>query len=285
MNRQRYFKLIDKTGMCIGKYTGATPKDAAEKAFTEIVSQLIKDGMEINEPIIIRLRDWTSGQIYEFNCERKKIDTSYVMKIPNILTDENDIEEISVPANIFIRDIVNKVDIVYDPNPDDKCGLMATDNVLNIFENSSGIKELPWVIRLTLSKERMSKCNINITELKNSFLQNWSSRYENTKNKKIIDQITECIIASNGDNSPIPIVYIRFNANNYSVKTLIEFQEIIITQYQLRKIPDSNIHNEQNIQPQLSPSTTIGDIVEVMKSQNISKIRIDNDILHITYQL
>lgn len=162
-----------------------------------------------------------------------------------------------------VKDVIDKVDIVYDPNPDDKRSLMASDKVTNIFEAVQGksgcqseIKGLPWVIRLTLSKEKMLERGINMLEFKTSFCQNWSARHEDAKTnkkeyKKIIDKITQCAIVSNYDNSPVPIIHIRFNANNYNINTLIQFQEMIITKYCLKGIPgitaSSNVYEESTV--------------------------------------
>lgn len=151
-----------------------------------------------------------------------------------------------------IKDVIKKVDIVYDPKPFDKNSLMNTDKATNIFEVSHGkggcqsdIKTMPWVIRLIMSKEEMLERNINLLEFKTSFCENWSMRHEDSKNnkkeyKKIIDKITHCGITSNFDNSPIPVVHIRFNANNYNMNTLIQFQDMIVKKYRLKGIPGIN---------------------------------------------
>ena len=156
-----------------------------------------------------------------------------------------------------VQDVIDKVDIAYDPRPYDKHSLMSDDKVLNIFEVSQGksgcqseIQGLPWVIRLTLSKEKMIERNINMLEFKTSFCQNWALRHEDAKTtkkeyKKIIDKITQCAIVSNYDNSLVPIIHIRFNANNYNLNTLIQFQEMIIHKYRIKGI--SGITESSNV--------------------------------------
>jgi DNA-directed RNA polymerase II subunit RPB1 len=148
-----------------------------------------------------------------------------------------------------VQDVIDKVDVVYDPKPYDKHSLMSDDKVTNIFEVSQGksgcqseIKGLPWVVRLTLSKEKMMERNITMLEFKTAFCRNWAERYEDAKTtkkeyKKIIDKITQCAIVSNYDNSPIPIVHVRFSANNYNLNTLIQFQEMVVTKFHLKGIP------------------------------------------------
>lgn len=162
-----------------------------------------------------------------------------------------------------LSDVIDKVDIYYDPNPTDKNSIMNKDQVTNIFANNKGktscqtdITNLPWIIRLTLSNEKMSERNITMLEIKSSFCLNWSIRYEEVKTnikeyKKVIDKITQCAIISNYDNSDIPIIHIRFDANNYNFNTLFQFQEMIITKYKIKGIPgileSNNIQEESYI--------------------------------------
>ena len=156
-----------------------------------------------------------------------------------------------------LSDVVDKVDIIYDPDPYSKSSIMTKDGVTNIFEGGQGksgcqseINGLPWIIRMTLSKEKMSERNISMLEIKTSFCHNWMMRFEDSKGpkkeyKKTIDKITQCAIITNFDNSPTPIVHIRFDANNYNFNTLIQFQEMIINKYKIKGIP--NITESNNI--------------------------------------
>ena len=156
-----------------------------------------------------------------------------------------------------LSDVVDKVDIIYDPDPYGKNSIMNKDNVTNIFEGGQGktgcqseIHGLPWIIKMTLSKEKMSERNISMLEIKTSFCHNWMMRYEDSKGpkkeyKKTIDKITQCAIVTNYDNSPTPIVHVRFDANNYNFNTLIQFQDMIINKYKIKGIP--NITESNNI--------------------------------------
>jgi len=156
-----------------------------------------------------------------------------------------------------LQDIADNVKIYYDPNPYEKGSIMQTDQVLNIFEGNAGkigcqkdISNLQWIIRIVLSKDKMFERNINMLDIKSSFCINWSSRNEDVKNnrkeyKKIIQKITKCAIISNYDNSPVPIIHIRFDANNYNIFTLVQFQEMILTKYKIKGM--QNIHESNDI--------------------------------------
>jgi DNA-directed RNA polymerase II subunit RPB1 len=154
-----------------------------------------------------------------------------------------------------MSDVVNDVEIYYDPDPYSKTSIMTRDGVTNIFEVSQGksgcqseINGLPWIIRMTLSKEKMVERNITLLEIKSNFCYNWSMRFEDNKGpkkeyKKVIDKISQCAIVSNFDNSPTPIIHIRFDANNYNFNTMLQFQEMIISKYKIKGIIGINESN------------------------------------------
>lgn len=156
-----------------------------------------------------------------------------------------------------LRDVVDSADICYDPDPLSESSIMTRDGVTNIFEGEqsksgcqSEINGLPWIVRLVLSKEKMIERNITMLEIKTSFCHNWVMRYEDSKGskneyKKIVDKITSVAIITNFDNSPVPIVHIRFDANRYNYDTLVKFQEMVINKYRIKGIP--NIHESNNI--------------------------------------
>ena len=160
--------------------------------------------------------------------------------------------------SISIQNVIDSVDIIYDPNPTKKTGLMAADEVNNIFEVSQSksgcsndIQGLPWVIRLVLSKEKMNELNVTMLEIKTSFCKNWSMRHEDSKGskkefKKVIEKILQCAIVSNYENSPSPIIHVRFDSSNYGFNTLVQFQQLIISKYIIKGI--SNITDSSDIQ-------------------------------------
>ncbi len=145
-----------------------------------------------------------------------------------------------------LRDVVETADIYYDPDPSSKKSMMTIDGVTNIFEGGQGksgcqteIDGLPWIIRLTLSKEKMIERNITMLEIKTSFCTNWMMRFEESKSskkeyKKVIEKISQCAIITNFDNSPVPIVHIRFDANNYNFNTLTQFLDMVVNKYKIK---------------------------------------------------
>ena len=160
-----------------------------------------------------------------------------------------------------LRDVVDTVNIYYDPNPFDKKSIASRDGVDRIFDESHGktgcqtdISGLPWVIQLVLSKEKMIERNVTMLEIKTSFCSNWGSRYDDNKGakkeyKKIIEKISQAAVVTNYDNSPVPIVHIRFDANNYNKNVLIQFMEMVVTKYKIKGyigINESNYITEES---------------------------------------
>ena len=147
-----------------------------------------------------------------------------------------------------LRDVIDHVDICYDPDPYHENSIMNQDKATSIFGSNQGksgcqteIQGLPWVLRMPISKEKMIERNITMLEIKNSFCRNWTRRYEDSKGpnkeyKRVVDKIAQCALTSNFDNSPTPIVHIRFDANNYNFNTMIQFQEMVINKYRIKGI-------------------------------------------------
>lgn len=162
-----------------------------------------------------------------------------------------------------VKDVLEEISIVYDPNPNSKDSLAITDGVNNIFEVSkqkygcqSDITGLPWVLRMVLSKEKMIERGINLLEFKTSFCYNWSVRHEDAKNskkeyKKVIEKITQCAVVSSYDNSSIPIVHVRFDSKAYNKIAFIQFLKMVANKYQLKGLEgiteSSNISEESYI--------------------------------------
>ncbi|AVL94696.2 directed RNA polymerase (II) subunit 1 [Moumouvirus australiensis] len=156
-----------------------------------------------------------------------------------------------------IRDVVQKADIYYDPDPNSENSIMVRDGVDDIFGDSQGksgcqtdITGLPWILRIVLSKEKMIERNIEMREIKTSFCRNWINRFEDSKNskkeyRKVIEKITQCAIVSNYDNSPEPIIHVRFDANNYNFNTLVQFQDMVVNTYRIKGI--ASITESNNI--------------------------------------
>lgn len=143
-----------------------------------------------------------------------------------------------------ISDITENASIYYDENPDSKSSLIHQDGATNIFTGGgcqANINNLPWGIRITLSREQLVTRKVTMMDIKTSFCDNWARRMDGIpankrEYKTTINKIIRCAITSNFDNSETPVVHIRFDAKNYNFNTLVSFQDIILNTFKIKGI-------------------------------------------------
>jgi len=141
----------------------------------------------------------------------------------------------------LMKDIVKKIDIIYDPtNIYSEKDNMDVNSLFSISgKQKRDIELMPWLYRIFINREKLLDYDINMLDIKTKFIQYWMNKYGDLTNlnKKIKDYIIKvlhCCIITNFNNSEVPIVHIRFEFNNIDNKTLIEFQDIIINKFNLK---------------------------------------------------
>lgn len=156
---------------------------------------------------------------------------------------------------ITLQHVMDDVQIVYDPDPLSSKSVMSKDEATNIFENKesksgcySDVSNLPWALKIILSKEKMIDYNLTMLDIKASFCHNWEMRFEDSKGskkefKKIIEKITQTAISSTFDNTPTQIIHIRFDSNNVNTNVFIQFMDMVITKYRIKGIQGINKSN------------------------------------------
>lgn len=112
--KKRYFERLDsKTGARFGRYAGATPKQAASKAFTKYLKKLKEKGQALPKiPVPIYIRESTrqsAKKVYGYEALLQKLPKPQILKIVNKKTKEvkiipynhrNKIKKIAVPDQI-----------------------------------------------------------------------------------------------------------------------------------------------------------------------------------------
>jgi DNA-directed RNA polymerase beta' subunit len=147
-------------------------------------------------------------------------------------------------------EIRGKVQVWYDPTPEEKDGLMEQDHVKHVFYNSSksscgkDINEMPWLIRIEMNREKMLQNEITLLDIKSHLCSWWERRYNDIKNmkkelKKVINKIIQIAVLSNSDSDRLPIIHIRFNAKNndddkFNMSTINDFITYIIDEFKLK---------------------------------------------------
>jgi DNA-directed RNA polymerase II subunit RPB1 len=202
----------------LGSATGGVPR------LKEIISVTKTD--KINDPIM---------NVY-FKDKYKK-DSDYVKKISAYI------------KYTTIEDIRNKIEIFYDPNPND---FIIKDNITAPFVSSKQSKtscsdkidNLPWLIRITFNKEKLFLKEITLLDIKSKFCNFWENRYNESarEKKKTIDRINNLSISSNTINDDNPIIHIRIDMNNPDIDKLKEFSDIIVDGFKLK-----GIHNIEDV--------------------------------------
>lgn len=156
---------------------------------------------------------------------------------PDVRTDQNIAHKIeALLKHTIFGSLVEHMDIIYDPNPDN---FMKNDNINNknvyyINGGNIGIENLPWLYRFKISRESMLEDDITLLDIKTKFVKYWgdfSNDSSIAKKKIILSRVVNGCVMSNFDNSEQPIIHIRFDVNNPDNYTLVE-----IGQYMLNKI-------------------------------------------------
>lgn len=146
-----------------------------------------------------------------------------------------------------LKTLRHKIDVFWDPKVDIK---MKEDNIINQYVPLSNSKNncqkdfgsLPWLIRIELNKEKMMDSNVNLTDIKSKFCDNWENRKKGSKVKKddvkLLDKISGVSILSNYDNSKVPVLHIRFDMISYEYDIIKTFISSYIDGLKLKGIPN-----------------------------------------------
>jgi DNA-directed RNA polymerase II subunit RPB1 len=149
-----------------------------------------------------------------------------------------------------IKDLRNKIEIFYEPSPDDFDGFIIKDNVGESFYTyqankqccASSIDGLPWLMRIEFDKEKLISKEVTLLDIKSQFCFAWEKRYTDIKGmkrekKQLVDKITKIAVQSNTDNDEIPVIHIRFDMTNFTQTTLIDFMDIFVDEFKLKGMP------------------------------------------------
>jgi DNA-directed RNA polymerase beta' subunit len=152
---------------------------------------------------------------------------------------------------LTIEDITTKTEIIFDPEPNGKSGYARLDNTDNVFfvdkskavQGQSGAEMVPWLLRIFLDKEKIIEKDVNMLYIKSRFVQFWNETYTDAKKvtkeeKEVLNSINHVGIATNDDNSPVPIVHIRFDLNTISMDMLNGLNNLVVNNFKLKGVND-----------------------------------------------
>ncbi|ARF10760.1 DNA-directed RNA polymerase subunit alpha [Hokovirus HKV1] len=187
-----------------------------------------------------------------------------------------------------MKHIMDNVQVLYEPLMFDEGNIMQKDNVKNTFKQfnqsklscSTEINKLPWLIRITLNREKLMEKNITLLDIKTKFCDNWEKRYKNTKNVKagekgLVNKIIQCAILSNNDSDTVPIIHIRLDLAVVDINTLNQFIEIFIENFKLKGLDNINDVNGIDIDTNLVSFNKETGALEKTKNTIISTDGVD----------
>jgi DNA-directed RNA polymerase beta' subunit len=143
---------------------------------------------------------------------------------------------------LTLQNIVLKSDIGYDP--DIKNGYLKIDNIdpntaMQIYDVKLDLKKLPWMFRFSINRDMLYAKKLKLSEIKINFVKFWKNKLQNIKNnnkldKDIFNRVISCAILSSNENNIQPIIHIRFELNNYDLNKIIELQDYILSNFNLK---------------------------------------------------
>lgn len=157
-----------------------------------------------------------------------------------------------------LGDIRGRIQIYYEPKPNEKGNLMDADGVKHVFFNQKSTKNscqgdingLPWVMRIEMDREKMLEKEVTLLEIKSKFCNWWEKRFNEARTmkkeeKKVINKISSIAVLSNSDSDKQPVIHIRFNVKDvdkvkdpFNRETLNDFVDYIIDKFKLKGIDD-----------------------------------------------
>uniref|UniRef100_A0A6C0EDH0 DNA-directed RNA polymerase n=1 Tax=viral metagenome TaxID=1070528 RepID=A0A6C0EDH0_9ZZZZ len=159
-----------------------------------------------------------------------------------------------------LGELRGRIEIYYDPKPNEDSGIMKKDGVKNVFYNQkvmaakSGcqgdIANLPWLMRIEIEREKMLEKEVTLLDIKTKFCNWWEKRFGDSKNmkkeeRKVINKITSLAVLSNSDSDKQPVIHLRFNVKDtdkikdpFNRETLNNFIDHVIDKFKLKGIEE-----------------------------------------------
>jgi len=143
---------------------------------------------------------------------------------------------------LTLNDIVLKGDIGYDPDVNN--GFLKTDKIdpktaMQIYDVKLELKKLPWMFRFRINREMLYAKKLKLFDIKINFVKFWRDKINNTKTiskseKDIFNRVVNCAILTSNENEANPVIHIRFDLNNYDLNKIIELQDYILHDFNLK---------------------------------------------------
>ena len=151
----------------------------------------------------------------------------------------------STIRHTVMDDIISKIEVYYDPNPNRDSGLTKEDGVYvygatlkNVSKSliKADMNNLPWLIRVILDKEQLLDKSITLADIRTKYVNliNMQNSVIDKKVTNLLNNVVQSTILTNSTNSPVPVVHIRLEMKEYSLAFLSEFIEDVVKNFKLK---------------------------------------------------
>lgn len=143
---------------------------------------------------------------------------------------------------LTLNDIVIKGDIGFDPDVNN--GFLKMDKIdpktaMQIYDIKLELKKLPWMFRFRINREMLYAKKLKLFDIKINFVKFWRDKINNSKTiskleKDVFNRVVNCAILTSNENEANPVIHIRFDLNNYDLNKIIELQDYILHDFNLK---------------------------------------------------
>jgi DNA-directed RNA polymerase II subunit RPB1 len=163
----------------------------------------------------------------------------------------------------ILMELAEQIDIIYDPEA--KTSITSYYNVDDIDResvfylnnvSSANVNNMPWLFRVTLSKENIVDNEITMLDIKTKFVTFWNQNYSDISGlkkpaKDVITKILHGCVMTGFDSSDVLIIHFRFELSNADNQILLYLQDMLLNKFNIKgneKITEiTKIDNQQYI--------------------------------------
>jgi DNA-directed RNA polymerase beta' subunit len=146
----------------------------------------------------------------------------------------------------ILVELAEQLDIIYDP--DAKASMTSYYNTDDIDKDSvfflnnmssTNVDNMPWLFRVTLSKENIVENEITMLDIKSKFISFWNNYYSDISSlkkpeKDVIQKILHGCIMTSYDSSDSLVVHFRFELSNVDNQILLNLQDILLNKFNIK---------------------------------------------------
>ena len=136
----------------------------------------------------------------------------------------------------IINDLIDNVKIVFDPEikefkDDNATEPLFVNSIKTGGKTNKSLEGFDWLFRFELNKNKLIENEIDMIELKATFVSQWMTKYGGKKVKSadraIVSSIHNIVILSNYINSDTPVLHVRMSLNTLNMDNMVAITNLI----------------------------------------------------------